>query len=140
MANALFDRGRNAFLFGDLDWGANDIKALFTLAGYAQNLATHEFHSDLTNIGTGAVSGNLTGKTSLNTGVAQANDVLIDNVPAQTGNAQLVKLIVYQDSGVSGTSRLILFMDTAVGLPFTPDGSDVRIVWDTDTNKRIFKL
>lgn len=140
MANALFDKGRNSFLKGELNWIGNDIKLLFTLAGYTQNLATHQFHSDLTNIGTGATSGNFAGKTDNNNGVAQADNVRIDDLPAQAGNAQLVKLIIYQDSGVSGTSRLIAFIDTAVGLPFTPDGSDVLVTWDTDANKRIFKL
>lgn len=140
MANSLYSRGRESFLQGELNWAGNDIKLLFTLAGYAQDLDAHQFHSDLTNVGTGATSPNFAGKTSLNNGVAQADNVRIDDLPAQAGNAQLVKLIIYQDSGVPTTSRLIAFIDTAVGLPFTPDGSDCLISWDTDVNKRIFKL
>jgi len=34
---------------------------------------------------------------------------------------------------------LIAYIDTATGLPFTPSGGDIEVVWDAGAN-RIFKL
>jgi hypothetical protein len=39
----------------------------------------------------------------------------------------------------TGKGYSIVVIDTATGLPFTPTGGDVSIVWDNGTN-RIFKL
>ncbi len=48
-------------------------------------------------------------------------------------------MILFKDTGVESTSRLIAYMDTAVGLPTTPNGSDINVVFDNGANK-IFKL
>ena len=37
-------------------------------------------------------------------------------------------IVLYADTGTAGSSRLIMFQDTGVtGLPLTPDGADVQI-------------
>ena len=39
--------------------------------------------------------------------------------------------MIYIDTGVAGTSRLIAYIDTGVtGLPVTPNGGDINITWD----------
>lgn len=39
--------------------------------------------------------------------------------------------MVYIDTGVAGTLRLIAYIDTGVtGLPVTPNGGDINITWD----------
>jgi len=48
-------------------------------------------------------------------------------------------VVVYKDTGVEGTSQLIAYIDTATGLPVTPNGGDITIQWDNGINK-IFKL
>ena len=48
-------------------------------------------------------------------------------------------LILYQHTGTDATARLIAYIDTATGLPVTPNGGDITIVWDDGPNK-IFKL
>jgi len=48
-------------------------------------------------------------------------------------------LDIYQHTGVDATSRLIANIDSATGLPFTPNGGDATITWDSGANK-IFKL
>lgn len=132
MANALYPLARQAFLDGDIDWAANNIKVALVDTTYVYN-AAHQF---LTSISSDVVatSGNLSGKTSTN-GTADANDVVF---PAVTG-AQVGSFVVYQDTGVAGTSRLILYVDTATGLPLTPNGGDVNLTFDNGAN-RIFTL
>lgn len=39
------------------------------------------------------------------------------------------QLIVFEDSGVEATSDIICFWDTATGLPITPNGGNVTVVW-----------
>ncbi len=133
MANALYDLGRQGFLDGSIDWDTDNIKVLLVDTGtYTVNLATHQFHSDITGIV--ATSGNLAGKT-VAAGVADANDITFTAVTGSTVEA----IIIYKDTGVSGTSRLIAYIDTGTGLPVTPNGGDITVSFDNGANK-IFKL
>lgn len=135
MANALYDRGRKKFLDADIDWSADDIKCMLIDTGsYTVDLATHEFLSDVAGGAIVATSGNLASKTST-AGVADAADVTFSSVVG----AQCEALILYKDTGVAGTSPLIAYIDTATGLPVTPSGGDITVVWDNGANK-IFKL
>jgi hypothetical protein len=79
-------------------------------------------------------SGALASKT-YTAGVFNAANVTLTAV---TGSA-VNYIVIYADSGTDSTSRLIALIDTATGLPVTPNGGDITITWDTGTNK-IFKL
>jgi hypothetical protein len=135
VANALYDLARQAFLDGDLDWSANNIKVyLIDAADYTVNLATDDFADDIPGAAKVATSGNLTGKTST-AGVADADNVTFTAVSGDVSEA----LVIWQDSGSQATSRLIAYIDTATGLPVTPNGGDITVTWDNGANK-IFKL
>lgn len=135
MANALFDKARQRFLEGQFNWNTDTIKAVLIDTGtYTANLSAHEFLSD---IGTGAritTSGAFTGKATTG-GAADANDVTFTSV---TG-ASIEAIVLYKDTGTDSTSPLIAFIDTATGLPITPNGGDIIVTWDNGANK-IFKL
>lgn len=135
MANALFDKARQRFLEGQFNWNTDTIKAVLVDTGtYTVNLSAHEFLSD---IGTGArisTSGAFTGKSTAG-GAADANDVTFTSV---TG-ASIEAIVIYKDTGTDSTSPLIAFIDTATGLPITPNGGDIIVTWDNGPNK-IFKL
>lgn len=138
MANALYDLARQSFLSQSpsIDWDTDDIKVVL-VRGYAPNLATDQYLSDVTGGGGTlvATSANLAGKT-VAAGVADANDVTFTAVA--TGAACNL-LVGYKDTGVAGTSPLIFAIDTATNLPVTPNGGDITITWDNGANK-IFKL
>lgn len=68
-------------------------------------------------------------------GVADAADVTFTAV---TG-ASVEAIVLFKDTGVETSSRLIAYIDTATGLPVTPNGGDITIAWDNGANK-IFKL
>ena len=53
--------------------------------------------------------------------------------------ASIEAIIIYVDSGTEATSPLIAYIDTATGLPITPNGGDIIVTWDNGTNK-IFKV
>lgn len=135
MANALYDKGREGFLDGSIDWDTNDIRVILVDTGtYSVNLGTHDFLDDIPGGARVATSSSLSGKT-VTAGVADANDVTFTAVTGSTVEA----IVIYQHTGVESTSRLIAYIDTATGLPLTPNGGDVTIQWDSGTN-RIFKL
>lgn len=68
-------------------------------------------------------------------GVADANDVTYTSV----SGASIEGIIIYKDTGTASTSRLIAYIDSATGLPLTPNGGDITVQWDNGANK-IFKL
>ena len=65
----------------------------------------------------------------------RSNDVTFTSV---TG-ASIEAIVLYKDTGTDATSPLIAFIDTATGLPITPNGGDIIVTWDNGANK-IFKL
>lgn len=135
MANALYDTGRAAFLLGNIDWVADNIKAvLVDAADYAVNLATHDFLDDIPVAARVATSANLTGKTAT-AGVADAADIVFT---AATGDLSEA-IVLYRDSGSAATSQLVAYIDTATGLPVQPNSGDINVAWDNGTS-RIFRL
>jgi len=134
VANALFDAGREAFLLGNIDWVADDIKILLVdSASYTLSLSTHDFRDDVA-AGVVATSGNLASKTSA-AGVADAADITFSAVSGAVSEY----LIIFQDTGTPSTSHLIACIDTATGLPVTPNGGDINVTFDNGVN-RVFKL
>lgn len=136
MTTAVYDKFRQAALEGTgVQVLTANIKAVLVDNGaYTVNLATHEFLSDIPGGARISTSGNLTSKTST-AGVFDAADVTFTSV---TG-ASIEDIVLYEDTGVAGTSRLICYIDSATGLPVTPSGGDILVTWDNGANK-IFKL
>jgi len=204
MANALYDKGREAFLLGDIDWVADNIKVVlidladygvaisdatnaspivitanshglsngdramitavggntaangiwtvanaaantfelsgstgngaYTSGGFVVKIGTHDFLDDVLAAARVATSANLASKTAT-AGVADAANVTFSAVTGDPSEA----LVIYKDSGVEATSPLIAYIDTATGLPVTPNGGDITVTWDDGANK-IFKL
>lgn len=139
-ANALYDLGREGFLTGAIDWDTAVFKvALVDSAVYTVNLATHQFMSSVASVV--ATSPAIATKTST-AGVADGDDSVFSTV----SGAQSEALIIYQSSAVTGggdvaaaSQRLTAYIDTATGLPVTPNGGNITVAWDSGSN-RIFKL
>lgn len=135
MANALYDRGREGFLAGDIDWDADNIKiVLIDEDDDVPDLANDEDLADRVAGARVATSGNLASKTTTD-GVADSANVTLSSVTGDESES----IDGYQDSGVEATSLLIFNIDTATGLPITPNGGDINVNWDDGAN-RIFKL
>lgn len=134
MANALYDTGRNAFATGDIDW-VNDAITLYLIDtdDYTVDLANHQYLSSVPSAARVA-SVSLAGK-SASAGVCDANDAIFSSVSGDVSEA----LIIVKDTGNEATSQLIAYIDTATGLPVTPNGGDITVTWDNGANK-IFKL
>lgn len=135
MPNSLYDKGREGFLDGSIDWDTNDTRAiLIDEADDTIDLAVDDNLDDRAGASRVATSGAMGSKTVTN-GVADAADV---TWTAVTGD-QSESIDIYKHTGTESTSRLICNIDTATGLPVTPNGGDITAQWDNGSNK-IFKL
>lgn len=134
MANALYDPGREGILDGTISVSSGTIKALLATSGYTPNTASHKFVSDIGSGNIVARSSAFTSKTETG-GVFDAADI---TYPAVTGSI-CNYIVLYSDTGTDSTSRLIGIIDTATGLPVTPNGGDISVTWDNGANK-IFRL
>lgn len=135
MANVLYDRGREGFLDGSIDWDTDDVRVLLVRSTYTFS-AAHDFLDDITTGNENGRSAALGSKT-VTSGVADAADTTITATAAVACNA----LVIFKHTGSDATARLIGYIDSpSSGLPFTPSASQVvNITWDNGANK-IFKL
>ena len=131
------DKGRESFLSQNpsIDWDTDNIKACL-VRSYTPS-QSHQYLSDVTGGGGGTIvaSANL-GTKSVTGGVADAADITFTAVAS---GAACNHIVLYKDTGTASTSPLIGYIDTATGLPVTPNGGDINIAW-ANTADKIFKL
>lgn len=137
MANAAFVDYRNArtsdssgthtAITNSYDLITGDIKMLLIdSADHTVDLTTNIDHADITGAAIVATSPNLASKTigTVAAGVFDCGNVTFSTV---TGD-QSEEIIVYQDSGTSSTSPLLVRFDTfSSGMPVTPNGNDIVV-------------
>ena len=125
MANALYPKYKQAVISDgantDLDLGT--VKVALVDTGTYTYSALHDFLDDLTGVvGTAQTIAN----TTVVDGVLDGDNVTFTAV---TG-ASVEALVIYIDTGVAATSRLVAYLDTNVDLPVTPNGGDITITWN----------
>ena len=136
MANSHYDKGRESFLKGEIAIASDDIRIILVdSADYTVNLASDQFLSSVAGGGRVATSSALSTKTTT-AGVFDADDVTLTAV---TGDPSECIVIYDHTGGADSARRLIGYIDSATGLPVTPNGGDITVTWDSGSN-RIFKL
>lgn len=126
MANALYTKGKEGLLDGSINLETDTIKAvLVDSADYTANLSTHDNLDDVASGGRVGTPQTLGSKTFTN-GVFDAADITF---PSVTGDVCEL-LLIYKDTGVESTSRLIALFDTVTGLPVTPNGGNIVVTWN----------
>jgi hypothetical protein len=135
MANALYDKGRQAFGNAGINWSSDDIRAiLIDTAQYTPDLATHDFLNDIP-AGARVATVALAGKTNVD-GVMDANDATFSGLSTPP---TCEAVVIYKHTGTESTSALIAIFDTATGLPTPTNATAVTVEWSNGANK-IFKL
>lgn len=134
--NTLYDKARQRFLEGNINWNTDTIKAMLVTNAYTLNASVHEYFNDVTSgaIVSGATV-TLTGKSTTG-GAADAADVTFTAVAAGT---VVDAIILWKDTGTPSTSPLLAYLGNATGLPITGNGGDIIIVWDNGVNK-VFRV
>lgn len=134
MANSWYTKGREGFARALVDWPNDTIKAiLIDVADYTFS-AAHDFLDDVA-AGARVATGTLASKDATD-GILDAADLTLSSVTGDPCEA----IIVYKDTGVESTSRLLLYIDTvASGLPVTPNGGNITIQW-ANSDPKIARL
>jgi hypothetical protein len=139
IGNKVYDKARNGFLRGDIHWksGGDTFRAYLVDiqggTGYTANLATDEFLSVIPSAA--LVSYVALAPADPVGGVADAPDVSFVAV----SGAQSEAIVIVKWVTTAADSPLIAYIDTATGLPVTPNGGNINIGWDDGANL-IFKL
>ena len=121
MANTLYDYCRQRFLESQINWMTDTVKViLVSTSAYTPQTAVHQYLSDIS--GSARIAGPVTLTAKATTGgAADAADCTFTSVSGATINA----IVIYKDTGTEATSPLIAYIDTATGLPITPNGGDI---------------
>jgi hypothetical protein len=136
MSSFLYDKGRNAFLEGDLAWDTADIRAIFIdSADYTVDQNLDQFLEDIGAPARVAVSAASLANKSAVDGVADADDITFTTVSGD----QFEAVVLYLHTGNEATAILIAYIDDYTGLPTTPNGGNITVSWPNGANK-IFKL
>ena len=134
MANALYALGKEKILSGAINFVSDTIKVALVKNTYPQNLTTDEFYTSISAYVVGTPQ--TLGAKSVALGVFDAGDA---TYTAVTAGDTLEGVVIYKDTGVSGTSPLIAYIDTITGFPLATNGGDITIQWDNGSYK-IFSL
>ena len=137
MANALYDKGRAAFLGTALQWTTTcSFKVLLVASPYTANIGTDQFVNDIASSNWVACSPGLSAFASA-CGIADADDLVFPTV----SGSKITTAVLYHDAnGNASTSDLLVAIDTATGLPLTPNGGNITLTWDNTATVRIFKI
>lgn len=133
MANAIYPKGREGFAGGDVAWDTDTIKLVAVDATYVYSTA-HQYLSSVGAAARVATSSAFTAKT-ITDGVLDAANVVLSSVPV---GDTITAIIVYQDTGVEATSRLLLFFDSkadTTAISVVTNGGDININWNDGATK-----
>ena len=149
MANNLYDKGREAFLRGQINWLTDVIKvALIGLPpgsnanpyiAKTSGTDSHQFLSSIPSENILAIQtlvrvlDSAAPRNDAENGVANANDVTFTGV-----SGSISAIVVYKDTGSVNSSTLIAFMDDINGSHYVANNETITIKWDPTT--KIFKL
>lgn len=129
MANVLYPKWKEALLNESAtNKGLNSTTVKVTLVDLADYTysGAHEFIDDVPS-GARVATATLSSGKTITDGVFDADNVTFSSVTGDQSEA----LIIWIDTGVEGTSRLVAFYDTGVtGLPVTPVGTDIPVAWN----------
>lgn len=132
MSNRKYPKGREAFARGLVDWETDPLGVVAVDAGYTYSDA----HDNLDDVAGGSRLFTFTP-----TG-ADATDGILDladhTEPLVPLGDTIRGLVIFLDTGVEATSRLLVFIDersdtTPLSIPTT--GGNVEIVWPNGPNK-----
>lgn len=134
MATNTYEKFKVALASAGIDLSAGTLKVILVdAADYTVDIVNHDFLDDVP-AGARVATATLASVTLTASQVSSKSVVTLDaadtTFTAVTGDTSEA-LIIYKDTGVEGTSRLIAYMDsnTVTGLAVTPNGSDLTIQW-----------
>lgn len=136
MSNFAYDNARELFATAGINWVSDTCKVMLVSASYSPS-ASDVYLNTIANSNPPRITSAISLQTKQATG--GACDALDVTFPAVGGGTAAKAILIWKDTGVESSSPLIVYIDTATGLPITPNGGDIIITWDNGTNK-IFRV
>jgi hypothetical protein len=133
VTNALYKKGAHRVGTAALNLDTASFKVAIVASTYVPNLTTHEF---LTSIASHRIGTDQVLDATFVDGVFDAPDV---SFPSLTPGSTAYAIVVYQDTGVAGTSPLLYFTDELTGFPFVTSGAGAIVQWNNGPYK-IFSI
>lgn len=138
MADFVFNIAKFQLLNGDIDFNApDDIEVLLLEAATDENADDVDIAAVLARAGTTELAtytrGDLISEATTQDDANDraefdAADIVFSAVVAQNA---IVAYVIYKDvDGTDANAIPIMFVDSATGLPLTPNGSDITITWN----------
>lgn len=136
MANQLYKNIKEDFLSGSINLSTASVKVALVKSGYVIDIDNDQYLSDIGSSNIAATSNALTSIT-ITDGVFDAENETI----AEYGTEGFDYLVIFEDTGISNTSRLIAYIDTGDGLPVNSSNGTISITiqW-SDLVSKIFAL
>ena len=125
MANAKYRKACENYLFPNIVGNTVRASLIRTAAGYTPDIENDEFYQDVPGAAIIFDGPALTGKTFTG-GRFKADNLNMGTVPA---SPSADGIILWHDTGDPATSRLLVWIDTAGGLPVTPNGTDYVVIY-----------
>lgn len=124
MASGMYVMGIQELLKGNVDLINDSISALLVSSSYSPDLTADHYQSDIPEA---AYLSEITidGKSITGTAFLADPVTFTDVEDGETGGG----VVVLKNTGNAGSSVLLAFFDIT---PFTTDGSNVILTWDTD--------
>jgi hypothetical protein len=136
MASAVYPKFKEALLQGgaNTNLSSGTVKAVLVDTGTYTYSSAHEFFSSVSGIAQSSAANaevTIDNKTFVN-GVFNTSDDT-DTFPALDATAtDYEALVIYVDTGVAGTSRLVAYVDGFSAI--TPNGGTAVVDWDDGAN------
>ena len=126
MANALYKKGKNQFLSSDLQWSSTcSFGVVLVASPYTVDLVADDALADIT--AANRVASTTLANLSSSDGAADADNVTLSSVSGSV----VFYVVGFNNTGNDSTASLVFYIDTATGLPLTPNGGDITITWDS---------
>jgi hypothetical protein len=132
MSNFVYTKAKEAILNGQINFGENNFKILFTNSNYTADQSLNEFVSDIESSSIVYRSDNLTNVSNIN-GIIDADDLSF----TLSSNIDFNSIILFQSKNSDQESRLIAHIDEVAGLPYIGSSEPLSavIVWSNLSGK-----
>lgn len=137
MANFVYKKAKENILNGKINFSLDTFKiALIDNSKYSINQNVDEYISDIPVLAIVTRSNSLSNLTN-NLGVIDASDIFL----SLGANKSFDAIVLYQSNSSDSDSRLIFYIDTAEGIPFSGSLSSTTInfIW-SNNSVRILSL
>jgi hypothetical protein len=126
MANILYGKHRQRLQTAGFNWNTANIKMAFVAVDYVPDGDVDEFLTDLPTDSILARSGVLSGKTATSGFAAGLTPAFL----LYRNDRPVVGVLLFEDTGVDATSKLICYSDDGPALPFVGVGFNYAVSYN----------